>query len=228
MATTLDWKHGNVTGPADFTVDQPAGGKIILRSQEEVDYYNETAKAYMEDYRLVRISEKVLLGAILAQVITIYRAQLELVGLKPKRDTSGVPTGEYEEVKLSAPDRNGLQKQIGEATKEIRDTEKNLGIDKKSRDAGGGETTANYIATLKKAAHRMGVHINRRLHLYEEFAMQLRWRLRLLRVGDDEDKRYHNISEENICRWSENVLKQLEDFDKKFAKDQAKLFGGKL
>lgn len=228
MATIQDWTHGNVTGPADFTVDQPAGGKIILRSQEEVDYYNETAKAYMEDYRLVRASEKVLLGAILAQVITIYRAQLELVGVKPKKDNAGVPTGEYEDVKLTSADRNGLQKQISDATKEIRDTEKQLGIDKKSRDAGGAETTANYIATLKKAAHRMGVHIHRRLHLYEEFAMQMRWRLRLLRNGDDEDRRYHNISEANICAWAENVLKQIEDFDKKFAKDQAKLFGGKL
>jgi hypothetical protein len=217
-----------VTGPANFTVEPPAGGKLILRSQEEVDYYNETAKAYMDDYRLVRASEKVLLGAILAQAITIYRAQVELVGLKEKRDNAGVPTGEYEEVKLSSADRNALQKQIGDATKEIRDTEKQLGIDKKTRESGGSETTANYIATLKKAAHRMGVHIHRRLHLYEEFAMQMRWRLRLLRNGDDEDKRYHNISEENICIWAANVLKQIEDFDKKFAKDQAKLFGGKL
>lgn len=228
MATTRDWTNGNVSGPTLFDVEAPGGGKLLLRSQEEVDYYNEMAKAYMDDYRLVRASEKVLLGALLAQAVSIYRAQIEMVGLKMSRDAGGVPTGEYEEVKLSSAERSALQKQVGEATKEIREIEKQLGIDKKSRDAGGAETTANYITTLKRAGHRMGVHINRRVKLYEEFAMQMRWRLRLLRNGDDEDRRYHNISEENICKWAENVLKQLEDFDKKFAKDQAKLFGGKL
>jgi hypothetical protein len=228
MAMTPDWINGNVTGPQGFEVEQPGGGKLILRSEEEVQYYDEMAKAYMEDYRLVRASEKVLLGALLAQAISIYRAQVELVGLRQKFDSSGVPLDEYEDTKLSSADRNALQKTIGEATKEIREIEKQLGIDKKSRDAGGAETTANYITLLKRAAHRFGVHIHRRLKLYEEFAMQMRWRLRLLRNGDAEDKKYHDISEEKICAWAENVLKQIEAFDKKFAQDQAKLFGGKL
>jgi hypothetical protein len=228
MAMTPDWMNGNVTGPTVFDVEAPGGGKILLRSQEEVDLFNEMAKGYLEDYRLTRQSEKILLGALLSQAVSIFRSQAELSGLKMTRDNAGVPTGEYEEVKLSPTDRQSLQKQISEATKEIREIEKQLGIDKKSRDAGGAETTANYLQTLKRAGHRMGVHIHKRVKLYEEFAMQMRWRLRLLRNGDPEDKRYHNISEENICRWAENVLKQIEDFDKKFAKDQAKIFGGKL
>jgi hypothetical protein len=220
--------NGNVTGESGFEVEQPGGGKLILRSEEEVNYYNSMAKAYMEDYRLVRVSEKVLLSALLAQAIAIYRAQVELVGLKQKFDNEGVPLDEYEKVTLTANESSGLRKNIGEATKEIREIEKSLGIDKKSRDAGGAETTANYVTLLKKAAHRFGVHIHRRLKLYEEFAMQMRWRLRLLRNGDAEDKRYHDISEEKICAWAENVLKQIEAFDKKFAKDQANVFGGKL
>lgn len=228
MATIRDWTNGKVTTETAFEVDTPAGAKLLLRTEEERDYYNELAKAYMEDYRLHRVSEKVLLSAILAQAINIYRGQIELVGLREKQDNEGVGLGEYEKLKLSPADRSGLQKQIGEATKEIREIEKQLGIDKKSRDAGGAETTADYITMLKRAGHRMGVHINKRVKLYEEFAMQMRWRLRLLRNGDDEDKRYHNISEANICAWAENVLKQLENFDKKFAKDQAKLFAGKL
>lgn len=217
-----------MTGEHAFEVNTPTGAKLLLRSQEEVEYYNELAKAYLEDYRLHRVSEKVLLSSILAQALNIYRCQAELVGIREKVDAGGIGLGEYEEVKLSPADRTGLQKQIGEATKEIREIEKQLGIDKKSRDAGGAETTADYLTMLKRAAHRMGVHINKRVKLYEEFAMQMRWRLRLLRNGDDEDRRYHNISEANICAWAENVLKQLENYDKKFAKDQAKLFAGKL
>lgn len=228
MATTRDWMNGNVTSQPNLEVEPPGGGKLLLKNEEEVAYYNEMAKAYLEDYRLGRASEKLLLGALLAQAIAIYRAQIQLVGLVEIRDNSGVPMGEYKEVVLSGADRSSLQKQIGEATKEIREIEKQLGIDKKSRDQGGAETTADYIIMLKRAGHRYGVHINRRVKLYEEFAMQLRWRLRLLRNGDDEDKRYHDISPEKICAWSENILKQLENFDKKFAKDQSRLFAGKL
>lgn len=228
MARTRDWINGNVTGANVFKVEAPGGGGVLLKSQEEVDLYEEMSQAYQRDYRLVRQSEKVLLGSILSQAIILFRAQTELTGLKQAVDAGGVPTGEYEDTKLSGTERSSLQKTISEATKEIREIEKSLGIDKKSRDAGGKENIAEYLTALKRAAHRMGVHIHRRTKLYEEFGMELRWRLRLLRNGDEEDKKYHDISADKICKWAEGILSEIEEFDKLFGKDQAKLFGGKL
>lgn len=217
-----------MNAPQVFEVENPAGGKFILRSQEEVDLYEEMAKGYRKDYRLVRQSELVLLGSILSQALMLYRATQEMSGMFPLEDASGVPTGEYEHKELSASSRASLQKIMEGATKEIRDTEKALGIDKKSRDAGNQESVASYISTLKRAAHRMGVHIHERVKKYEEFNMALQWRLRLLRNGDAEDKKYHDISPEKVCEWAEAGLAEIEDFNKEFAKTQSKLFGGKL
>lgn len=211
-----------------FEVEAPGGGSLILRSQEEVDLYEEMSAAYQRDYRLVRQSEKILLGSILGQALILFRAQQQMAGMVEKTDASGVGTGEYENKPLKATEHAAIQKTITEATKEIREIEKALGIDKKSRDAGGQENIAEYISTLKKAANRMGIHIFRRVHLYEEIVMQASWRLRLLRNGDDEDKQYHDISPEKICEWLEGQIALVEEFDKKFAKDQSRLFGGKL
>lgn len=211
-----------------FEVEAPGGGKLILRSQEEVDLYDEMSGAYERDYRLVRQSEKILLGSILGQALILFRAQQEMTGMEQKHDAGGVPLAEYEKRDLKPADRVAIQKTITEATKEIREIEKALGIDKKSRDAGGQESIALYILNLKKAANRMGIHIFRRVKLYEEVVMQLSWRLRLLKNGDDEDKQYHDISPEKICAWADEQIAMLADFDKMFAKTQARLFGGKL
>lgn len=227
MATIPDWRHG-LSGPEVFEVEPPAGGKLILRSLEEVHLYDEMAENYKRDYRLVRQSELVLLGSILTQAMALYRAQQDMSGVVELKDKAGVPTGEYQHVALKPTERAAIQKIVADATKEIRDTEKALGIDKKSRDAGNQESLASYVSTLKRAAHRMGVHIHKRVFKYEEFNNELRWRLRLLRNGDDEDKKYHDISPEKICKWAENQLKEIEEFDKEFGKSQAKLFGGKL
>lgn len=211
-----------------FEVEAPAGGKIFLRSQDEVEFWEDMVEGYKEDYNLTRRNELVLVGALVTQALTIYRGQQEMTGLLPKFDNSGIPTGEMEEKKVSATERGAIQKSIAEASKEIRELEKQLGIDKKSREASGAQTVAGYISTLKEAGHKMGVHIFQRVKMYEQLAMDLRWRLRILRNGDDEDKRYHDISPEKICKWAEGVLAEIEKFDQEFAEEQQKLFGGKL
>jgi len=212
----------------EYIVEAPAGGAIHLRSQEEVDLYNEMAENYKRDYRLVRQSELVLLGAILTQALTLHRCQQDLSGVQERFDTNGIGTGEYQRIEVKATDRQAIQKMMGEATKEIRANEIALGIDKKSRDAGSQESVANYISTLKRAGHRMGVHIHQRTLMYEKFVKELGWRVRLNKNGDAEDKKYHDISPEKICEWAETEIAAMEEIDKEFAKSQKKLFGGKL
>jgi hypothetical protein len=47
--------------------------------------------------------------------------------------------------------------------------EKVLGIDKVGRESGSAHTLANYLKTLKDAAHARGIHISKRVIAYEEF-----------------------------------------------------------
>jgi hypothetical protein len=193
---------------SQFDVELPGGGVLELQDSAEVDLWVTTSARYISDYALVKQNDLVLLGAILSQNLAMFRAQRDLID--PKKASAA-------------------QNIIIKAASEIRELEKALGIDKKTREAGGQHTVSNYIATLKRAGHEKGVHIAHRIKAYEAFVMELRWRVRLLRNGDDEDRRYHGIlNERELVEWVERKLVELEEADKKYAREKHKVFVGRL
>lgn len=190
-----------------FRVDLPAGGSLELNDADEVTLWNTSALRFIEDYQISKANDLVLLGALLTQQVHMYRGQREM-GDEKKASTA--------------------QNKVIKAATEIRDLEKALGIDKKTREAGGQHTVGDYIKTLKAAAHERGVHIAKRTKAYEAFAMDLRWRVRLLDNGDSEDRQYHGISESAIIDFVRAELAKLEDVDKQFAREKGKVFVGRL
>lgn len=192
---------------SQFRVDLPAGGSLELNDADEVSLWNESGKRFVADYGITKANDLVLLGALLTQGVHMFRAQRDM--RDPKKASSA-------------------QNIIIKAAGEIRELEKALGIDKKTREAGGQHTVGDYVKTLKAAAHERGVHIARRTKAYEAFAMELRWRVRLLRNGDSEDRQYHGISEKSIVEFVETELAKLEDVDKQFAREKGKVFVGRL
>lgn len=193
----------------NFDVDLPAGGRIELQDADEVAMWNQNAEKYIEDYALSKQNDLVLLGSILTQSLAMYRAQRDMV--------------QAESDKMAQ-----AQNRVAKATEEIRNIEKALGIDKKARESGGQHTLASYVATAKKAAHVKGVRISERVKAYEGFVMGLRWRLRLLRNGDAEDRAHHGISEEAVVVWCEEQVAALEEADKKWAHEEGAVFVGRL
>jgi hypothetical protein len=191
----------------NLEVDLPAGGRLALKTPDEVNLWQESARKYIADYGISKTNDLVLLGAILSQNIAMYRAQLDLGD--PRKANAAVTL-------------------IGKTSEQIRELEKALGIDKKTREAGGQHTVADYVTRLKRAAHAKGVRIADRVQAYEAFNMELRWKLRLLRNGDDEDRAYHNLSPESICAWAERELAKLEEADKNWAMQKGKVFVGRL
>jgi len=213
----------------NFEVDLPGGGKLQLRSVDEVDLFEKQRDRYVKDYSLSKTNDLVLLGALLSQNLAMFRAQQRLNGMEPVTDAQGVPTGQYKIANNVKPaDMSAAQNVIIKAAEEVRAIEKALGIDKKTREAGGQHTVANYVTNLKRAAHQMGVHITARTKAYEKFVMELRWKVRLLKNGDPEDRQYHNITPTSIIDWAEQEMAKLEEIDKKFAKDKGRVFAGKL
>jgi hypothetical protein len=193
--------------PLPLLVDLPGGGRLELANAEEVDLWNHTAERYITDYGLVKQNDLVLLGAILAQAVALFRAQRDLIDPKKASAAQGI---------------------LIKAATEIRELEKALGIDKKTREAGGQHTVADYLTRLKRAGHEKGVHIAERVKAYEAFAMEMRWRLRLLANGDAEDRKYHDVSEKSICEFATRELAKLEELDKTWAKEKGKVFVGRL
>jgi hypothetical protein len=192
---------------SQFEVELPGGGTLELKDADEVQLWNTTGDKYVRDYAITKQNDLVLLGAILSQNLAMYRAQRDLID--PKK---------------AGPAQNIIIK----AASEIRELEKALGIDKKTREQGGQHTVANYLTLLKKAAHEKGIHIAERTEAFEDFAMELRWRIRLLRNGDEEDRRYHGVSEREICDWAEQKLAELEEVDKKWAHQKGRVFVGRI
>jgi hypothetical protein len=190
-----------------FDVELPSGGTLTLLDADEVDVWNHTRDRYIQDYGLVKQNDLVLLGAILAQNTAMYRAQRDLTDPKKAGAAQGV---------------------LIKAATEIRELEKALGIDKKTREAGGQHTVSDYITRLKRAAHAKGVRVAERVKAYESFNKELSWKLRLLANGDAEDRKYHDVSERSICEWATRELAKIEAAEKKWAKEKGAVFVGRL
>lgn len=193
--------------PSSLEVALPGGGRLTVSTPDEVVLWEETSRRYIRDYRITKTNDLILLGALLSQVLMLYRAQKDLVNEK----------------KAAA-----AQAMVTKSADEIRKIEKSLGIDKATREKGGQQTVPDYLARLKRAAFDKGVHISERVKEYERVMMEARWKIRLLRNGDTEDQQYHRISEPAIIDWLEKELAKLEDADKKWAKEKAAVWVGKL
>lgn len=190
-----------------FEVGLPAGGQIRLQDADEVRMWEDTAKRYIRDYNLVKANDLVLLGAILSQAVAMFRAQQALGD--PKKAVNAVSI-------------------IGACSTQIRELEKALGIDKKTREAGGQHTVADFLTTVKRAANAKGIRIADRTKEFEKFMNELRWKIRLLRNGDSEDTGYHGLTEKSLIEWCERQLGELEEKEKTWAHEKGKVFVGRL
>lgn len=208
-------------------VDLPAGGQLELMTQEEVDLWNASRDRYVGDYQLVQQNDLNLLGAILIQQVLMFRSQQTLTGMEAEV-VNGTPTGRYIAVQQAARSIAAAQSQLIKCSDEIQKIEKSLGIDKKTREAGGAHTVQNYVLTLKQAARDYGIHLAKRQTEYERVMMDARQRLRILRNADDEDRAYHKITPESICEWLHDELGQIEELDRVYAKEIGKLYVGKV
>lgn len=212
-----------------FEVELPqGGGKLHLMSADEVQMWEDGAASYKADYGLSKTNDLVLLGALLTQQLAMFRAQQRINGMVPVLNAEEIPTGAYKVEPVKANELAAASETVRKASKEIREIESALGIDKKTREAGGNQTIPGYVSTLKRAANDYGVHISKRTLAYERFAMALRTKLRILKNADAEDKLYEGVTPESVLEWARNELGALEEVDKKFAKEKGKLVVGKL
>lgn len=212
---------------SQLEVELPAGGKIHLLDSEEVDLWVTLSQRYQNDYKLKKVNDLTSLGTLLMHHLALFRAQRALSGIQPQYDDEDLFTG-IERVKVTPSDAAGYSMEINRSSKEIREMEKVMGIDKKSRDAAGDQDVPNYLKRLKAFGREMGIHISKRVHAYEEFVNELRWRVRLEQNGDPEDKQYEECTPELILRWARGELDKLAEIDKQFAEEKQKLVVGKL
>lgn len=209
---------GEAPAPPDYVVELPAGGDLTLQSPVEVQLWQDSLAKFREEYTLAKQNDLVALGQLLQQQIIMYRCMLKV----NQTDGEGNP------IEIDAGELALYQQTMTSASKEMRAIELSLGIDKKTRESGGTHTVDSYVTMLKRAAHARGVHIVERTKQYEQVMAELRWRIRVLKNGDKEDRAYHGITAKSVIEFAEKESLRLEDMDKKFNKDKGRLWAGKL
>lgn len=221
----------NVSGgmaqpPQNFEVELPGGGKLNLQTLEEVEAFEDSRDQYLSDYKLTNQSDRLAVNAMLILHMEAFRAAQRLNGMEAEVDANGIPTGRYKKVEVKGQDRAAALSILIKTRESIADTEKSLGIDKRTRDQGGQFDVSTYIGGAKQGAREYGVHLSKRYIAYVGFVMALRTQLRMLRQLDAEDLAEMRLSADSLLEWEWNELMALEAVDQKFAHEKGRLIAG--
>lgn len=220
---------GGMSQPTqNFEVDLPGGGKVHLQTMDEVDLWEESRDRYLHDYRLTQQSDRLSVGTALLLHLEIFRAQQKLNGMVAELDPNNIPTGRYVKETVSGQDRSAALNVIIKSQGEIREIEKALGIDKRTRDQGGQYDVASYVQAMKAGAREFAIHLSKRYKAYEATVMAARTKLRMLENLDAEDLAIENLSPETFCDWMRGELAKLEEADKKFAHEKGRMIVGRV
>lgn len=214
--------------PQTFEFELPSGGLLHLQTMEEVDLLQASHDRLEAEYAFEKLNDKMLFSSLLTQQLIAVRSQQKISGMVPEFDAQGKPLGTYKYVRLKPAEEQAAHKALTTATEQMQAIEKQLGIDKKTRDAGNTESVQSYLIRVKRAATAFGIRINERTKEYEAFAMELRKLLRMLDNLDAEDKQHEGISKDSVLKFARDGLARLEQVDKDFAKQKGHLWRGKL
>lgn len=217
---------GMAQPPQNFEVELPGGGKLHLQTLDEVEAFEESRDRYLSDYKLTNQSDRLAVNTMLTLHMEAFRAAQRLNGMEAEVDANSVPTGRYKKVEVKGQDRASALTVLIKARESVAETEKSLGIDKRTRDQGGQYDIATYIGGAKQAAREYGVHLSKRYMAYVTFVMALRTQHRMLRQLDSEDLAEMRLTPESLLDWIWNELVKLEEVDKKFAHEKGKLIAG--
>lgn len=211
----------------NFEVELPAGGKLHLQTIEEVELWEVSRDRYLHDYRLTAQSDRLQIGNALILHLEQFRAQQRINGMQPEL-RNGVPTGRYVSTPIKAQDRSAALSTLIKTGEEIRDIEKSLGIDKRTRDQGGQYDVAAYVDTLKRAGRQYAVHLSRRYQKYEEVFRDLEVQVQMLDNLDQEDRQEHQVTPEAVLSGLRRAIAEVRDADVRYANEKGKLFLGKF
>jgi len=210
-----------------YTVDQPDGGQVHLQTPSEVSYYEKLRDQYQGEYEVEAPNDLARLSQLLTLELTIYRKQQRMLGAVVYYDDQGNMAG-WEEV--SSAEQAQIADSLPKLQAEVRNLEKALKLDRSTREGTGEGEIRRYMETLKGAANDYKIHLSERYTKFDEFVSELRWRLRVLRLPEEmeDDKKYHNISQETVIEFCEQQLRELEELDKEFAKNKQSLWVGQI
>lgn len=196
----------------DFSIDQeyievqtPSGATIYLLNDHEGDFYNQIAKRYEQDYKFKNISDLRDLDRLLELEAMCHR--LSVWGLRNSTYDGGVVP-------------SGINKEIRDFSKEIRELKANLGIDKRTRDSGQGETLADKWAFVCEKAKEFGYHRNEQIIESYNILNELRAKITLWENSTGSERNKFEANLEDIVDWLKTKFEDFDEIDEAFRKSQ--------
>lgn len=191
--------------PEVVIVTTPSGTEIALLSDEEANFYNSIAERYQEHNKFKNISDLLELDRVLNLEVLCFRQSRWVL---QESDYDGNPIGK------------DLQKNIKELSKEIRDIKSGLGIDKKTRDAGQGDTFADRWANILKRAKEFAYMRNEQVIKAIDLWKELQAKITLYKNCNDIERTEFECHIEDILVWLDQKFDEFDEIDEAFQKSQ--------
>lgn len=174
------------------------GQEIQLLSAVERSYYQEARDKYLAEFKFTIHSDLRSLDRLLLLEVQMYRAQWYLA--------AGC---DYEGVDLDPAEETALRRTVKEATAQIQEIQKDLGLIKSLRDKEAADSVGAYIQKLKLAAKAHGVkrekELGKALELtHELFALCGAYQ----RSNENERRKLGFESADDIVEWVMTYMRE--------------------
>lgn len=186
-------------------VETPSGTYMSLLTQEEADFYNKISKEYQEDNKFNNISDLLELDRVLSLEVLCFR-----------QSTWVLLDGDYE----GRPLPKDIQKNVQLLSREIRDIKSGLGIDKKTRDVGQGDTIAEKWENLKHRAHQFGWMRNEQVIKAHTLWKELEAKVTMYKNSTPQERTLFEMHGDDLMEWLEQAFKEFDEIDENFRREQ--------
>lgn len=186
-------------------VTTPSGGTVYLLNEDEAAAYNNNADRYQEDYKFKNISDLRDLDRL-----------LEIEAMSHRFSIWGLRNSTYD----GGPVPGNIQKEIRDHSREIREIKASLGIDKRTRDAGQGETLADKWAFVCTKAKEFGYHRNEQIIRAYDILNELRAKITLWENSTEAERKKFDANLEDIVAWAKEQFEEFDEIDKAFRQSQ--------
>lgn len=188
----------------EIIVTLPSGAPFPVLNEDEEQFLNDKMGMYTSTFKFENVSDLGELDRVITFELLVYRYG---VWLGRRADYDGKPV-----------DERDLRKDLKDASLELRQVKKALGIDKVTRDKERGEGSLHeYKQKLLQRAKQLGIHREHQLDFALELMNQTIGLLNRHKNATPEEQREFRCSESDLIDWMWTVMKpEFEAIDAHF------------
>jgi len=195
------------SAPSSKTVTGATGTKFDVLADIEVKWWIRARDLYLDQYKFDNIADMQDLDRLLQSELLSFRWGNWLAR-----------EADYDKNVIDEP---VVQKSLMEKDREIRLLKKHMGMDRKGRVESESQSTADYLAELKRRAKEFGVHRNTQVAKAIDLFMDLKTLIGLNGRTDDQEQAELGVTEHDIIMWvRDTAIPEYEDIDNAFRKNQ--------